>query len=55
MLTLHQLSAAYVLASQRPEQEKKPHSPTYEPACVSTWAQQVAAADDQLNYSEQVK
>ena len=46
-MTLHEASAAYVLASQRPEQEKKPDMHTsYEPVCLDRWSWSVLAMDE---------
>ena len=58
MTTMHEASAAYVKAQQRPEQLPKPdpHA-TYEPACLQRWAWQVQAMDDTtgIQDKEQVK
>lgn len=47
MITMHSVSAAYVLARQAEErQEAIDHRTPYEPACELSWATSVAAVDE---------
>ena len=58
MITMHQVSAAYVLARQAEERQEPPkpdpHA-SYEPQCLMAWATSVAAVDETSDIQDKEK